>query len=228
MALPDSQHCQRLGETEGAAEAPALALALASLGLDGEAAAQFFPAAFRHTLEAAEFLTPREVASGLLAAALAPALAETAEVLGVLGRRAGVVSSFAQATDAIGALRALCLAPSCPLAVLLQLLEVVVDVPRSALSESDDLGLHQVALSLLLEPRLSPVLDAARSARDGEACIGKCRGVSSGGVPLKVDRAVSPELPEGGSGSRPKLRSNAGARGPDSDDSWHSTCALHL
>ncbi|CAK0815539.1 unnamed protein product, partial [Prorocentrum cordatum] len=85
---------------------------------------------------------------------------------GPLLERLGRTAHFCGAEDALRALLALC-ATSSFCAVLVPLLaQRLATVPRTALSEADDAGVHQVALSLLLEPGAGPALDAVR-AREG-------------------------------------------------------------
>eukprot|EP00811_Abedinium_folium_P031690 NODE_5176_length_1800_cov_6.247460.p1 GENE.NODE_5176_length_1800_cov_6.247460~~NODE_5176_length_1800_cov_6.247460.p1 ORF type:complete len:547 (+),score=165.41 NODE_5176_length_1800_cov_6.247460:177-1643(+) len=136
------------------AQRASLAASLAQLGLRDDA---FFTAQLAILGEDADALGPRDLCSALLA------LAEVGIPLSALEQRAVAIAQMCSAMEALHVLRALCVLRAFRDDLVPKLLRRVASVPRSAFSDANDNGLHQVALSLLHEPAAAGALAAARA-----------------------------------------------------------------
>mmetsp|Transcript_110096 Transcript_110096/g.355338 ORF Transcript_110096/g.355338 Transcript_110096/m.355338 type:complete len:500 (-) Transcript_110096:111-1610(-) len=149
----------KLGELSPS-QLPGLLAALASLGLRD---ARLFSAAALQLEAAAEDLAPKQLSEALwaLAAARAPAASTPG-----LRRQSAATAHFCGPREALQALRALCALNVFEEAWVSQLTQRLSKLPRSSLEEAEDNGLHQVALSLKLEPDARSALAAVQSVPD--------------------------------------------------------------
>lgn len=140
-----------------------LTLGLTRLGLENEF---LFAKALSCLGQSAGTLLPQQVSASLLSIALLGQPFADAKILTELQKWATARAHCFGPEDALHALRALCILRIFPQHLVLALLGRVSRVPRSALSEADDGGLHQVALSLLYEPAAMQALNLVRDSSD--------------------------------------------------------------
>mmetsp|Transcript_50698 Transcript_50698/g.151709 ORF Transcript_50698/g.151709 Transcript_50698/m.151709 type:complete len:494 (+) Transcript_50698:248-1729(+) len=137
-----------------------LMLSMASLSYqDGG----FFAEAAGQLWTMADELGPAQVSVGLLSLAMVGASEASRAGFVALARQGIQMTHYASPGEALTMLLALCAVGDFAADIVLPLVVQVCKLPRTSLSDAEDKGLHQVALSLLHEPAAAACLEAVRA-----------------------------------------------------------------